>query len=234
MLQRTILILLVGGVMLFTSCDKGGKSDSGTEGITLATKNDSVNYALGLNFAENLTKQGFDSINNRIINKAFDDVVNENDYLFSMQDAGRVLQTYFQKLQQKKFEKNKSAGEKFLSENKNKEGIKTTPSGIQYKILKEGTGESPTPESKVTCHYHGTLIDGTVFDSSVERGKPAQFPVNGVIKGWQEILPMMKEGGKWKIFVPQELAYGENPRPGGAIEPYMTLIFEIELVSVDE
>ena len=125
------------------------------------------------------------------------------------------------------------AGKKFLEENKTKEGIVTLASGMQYQVITEGTGDSPTLESKVTTHYHGTLIDGTVFDSSVDRGQPASFPVNGVIPGWTEALQLMKVGSKWKLFIPSELAYGPNS-PGGAIGPNATLIFDIELISIDE
>ena len=123
-------------------------------------------------------------------------------------------------------------GEEFLAENAKKEGVITTESGLQYIIMKEGTGKKPTETSNVTVHYHGTTPDGTVFDSSVERGEPATFNLNQVIKGWTEGVALMKEGAKYKFFIPQELAYGANPRPGGPIKPYMPLIFEVELISI--
>ena len=126
----------------------------------------------------------------------------------------------------------KAEGVKFLEENKTAEGVQVTPSGLQYIVLKEGNGEKPTETSTVKVHYHGTLIDGTVFDSSVDRGTPAEFPVNRVIKGWTEGLQLMSVGSKYKFFIPQELAYGAFPREGGVIKPFMPLIFEVELLEV--
>lgn len=123
--------------------------------------------------------------------------------------------------------------EKFLADNMIRQGVNVTESGLQYEILVEGNGEKPTSESQVTVHYHGTLLDGTVFDSSVDRGEPASFGVGQVIRGWTEVLQLMPTGSKWKVFIPSELAYGANPRPGGAIKPHMALIFEIELISIN-
>ena len=126
---------------------------------------------------------------------------------------------------------NKKKGEEFLAENKKKPGVKTTESGLQYLVLKEGTGKKPELDDNVLCHYHGTLIDGTVFDSSVDRGEPASFPVNRVIPGWTEVLQLMKEGSKWRVFIPSKLAYGQRGAPP-KIGPNETLIFEIELLQV--
>jgi FKBP-type peptidyl-prolyl cis-trans isomerase FklB len=126
----------------------------------------------------------------------------------------------------------KSEGELFLLANRTKEGIHTTSSGLQYEILSEGSGRKPGPTDNVTVHYHGTLIDGTVFDSSVQRGAPASFGVNQVIRGWTEALQLMPIGSKYKLFIPQELAYGANPHPGGAIKPFAALIFEVELLDI--
>jgi FKBP-type peptidyl-prolyl cis-trans isomerase FklB len=120
---------------------------------------------------------------------------------------------------------------KFLSENRKNEGVTELPSGLQYQVLKEGDGEIPTATDKVKCHYHGTLIDGTVFDSSVQRGQPAVFPVNGVIQGWVEALQLMSTGSKWRLFIPSELAYGSNGA-GAAIGPHSTLIFDVELLKI--
>ena len=133
-----------------------------------------------------------------------------------------------------KFNDNKVAGEKFLEENKIKPDVKTTASGLQYLVMKEGTGEKPTAVSKVKVHYHGTLIDGTVFDSSVDRGEPAEFGVSQVIKGWTEGLQLMPVGSKYKFFIPQDLAYGAFPRQGGPIKPFSTLVFEVELLGIDK
>ena len=129
-------------------------------------------------------------------------------------------------------EKNKQEGEAFLAENKKKEGVKTLPSGLQYKVITEGTGKSPKASDTVTVNYRGTLIDGTEFDSSYKRGQAASFQVNGVIKGWTEALQLMKEGAKWQLFVPSNLAYGEKGTGSGPIGPNATLVFEVELISV--
>ncbi|PIP36427.1 MAG: hypothetical protein COX20_05870 [Desulfobacterales bacterium CG23_combo_of_CG06-09_8_20_14_all_52_9] len=129
-------------------------------------------------------------------------------------------------------EKNKVAGKKFLDENRGKKGVKTNPSGLQYQVIKEGTGKIPKETDRVTVNYKGSLIDGTEFDSSYKRGKPATFPVNGVIKGWTEALQLMKEGSKWQLAIPPQLAYGESGTPGGPIGPNATLIFEVELISI--
>ena len=156
----------------------------------------------------------------------------EGELIIQADSANKILNTYIQALQQKKLTANLEVGNKFLEENKTKEGVVTLTSGLQYLIMKEGNGPKPGAESKVTTHYHGTLIDGSVFDSSVERGEPASFPVNGVIKGWTEALQLMPVGSKWKLFIPSELAYGANPRQGGPIEPNMALVFEVELLSI--
>jgi FKBP-type peptidyl-prolyl cis-trans isomerase FklB len=129
-------------------------------------------------------------------------------------------------------EKNKKEGEAFLAQNKTKAGVKTLPSGLQYKVITEGKGKTPKANDTVTVQYKGTLIDGTEFDSSYKRGQPATFPVNGVIKGWTEALQLMKEGSKWQLFIPADLAYGASGTPGGPIGPNAVLIFDVELVSI--
>lgn len=157
-----------------------------------------------------------------------------------VQMTGHDAQEYLNKVMmarqavkmEKQFGANKAAGEKFLAENKAKAGVTTTASGLQYEIIKKGTGPVPTETDKVKVSYHGTLIDGTVFDSSVQRKEPVVFPVNGVIKGWTEALKLMPVGSKWKIYVPQELAYGSQDR--GAIKPFSMLIFEVELLSIEK
>jgi FKBP-type peptidyl-prolyl cis-trans isomerase FklB len=152
------------------------------------------------------------------------------------QEASGYLQSTMQSLQEKKMEKqygaNKEAGENFLRENAKKPGVITTPSGLQYEIIKKGNGPMPTDSSKVKVHYHGTLIDGTVFDSSVERNEPAEFYVNQVIKGWTEALKLMPVGSKFKIYVPYQLAYGSANQ--GKIKPFSMLIFEVELLSIEK
>jgi FKBP-type peptidyl-prolyl cis-trans isomerase len=146
----------------------------------------------------------------------------------------QIIQNYFMKKQQLEEGNVKESGMQFLEENKNKEGIQVTETGLQYTVIFEGDGKQPSETSNVTVHYHGTTPEGEVFDSSVERGEPATFGLNQVIKGWTEGVQLMKEGAKYKFFIPQELAYGANPRPGGPIKPYMPLVFEIELISVND
>lgn len=199
----------------------------------IKTSAERVSYALGVNIAANIKKQGFDSLDSRALAQAFKDYLNAQPLLISEGASEQVIQEYFQGLQKAKAEKNKLAGEAFLAENKKKPGVITLPSGLQYQVITEGTGPIPKDTNTVTTHYHGTLIDGTVFDSSVQRGQPASFPVNGVIQGWVEALQLMKVGSKWKLFVPSNLAYGERGA-GGAIGPDAALIFEVELISIDK
>ena len=148
-------------------------------------------------------------------------------------DAGQLVNNHLAELKEKKAQAVKGDGEKFLEENKKREGVVTLTSGLQYQILKAGTGEKPLATDKVTTHYHGTFLDGKVFDSSVDRGQPAQFPVNRVIPGWTEALQLMPVGSKWKLWIPYNLAYGEKGYPP-KIPPYSALIFEVELISIDK
>jgi FKBP-type peptidyl-prolyl cis-trans isomerase FklB len=194
---------------------------------------DSVSYSLGVNIATNIKKQGFDSLNTAMLAQAIDDVYKSNPLKISADSANQILQAYFEGLQHKVAGKNVEAGKKFLEDNKSKPGVVTLPSGLQYMVIKEGTGEKPTISNTITAHYHGTLIDGKVFDSSVQRGEPASFPVSGVIKGWTEALQLMKVGSKWRLFIPSELAYGERGA-GAEIGPNTVLIFDVELLSIDK
>ncbi len=234
-INKFLVLALVGTLSTGSVMAQSKKSKSKKMETTQALKNplDSVSYALGVNIGQNLKAQGMDSINVEMLSKAFSDVLKGNSLLIATDKAEAVLNEYFSKLQAEKAEKNKLAGIKFLEENKKKPGVVTLPSGLQYSVIKEGTGEIPKETDKVTTHYHGTLMDGTVFDSSVDRGQPASFPVNGVIKGWVEALQLMKTGSKWKLVVPSELAYGERGA-GGKIGPGATLIFEVELISIDK
>ena len=193
---------------------------------------DSVSYSLGVNIGENLKTQ-FPDINLKNFELAIKNVLdNQKEPKISGADAQKVIQNYFQKQQAKASESVIEEGKKFLTENSKKDGVITLESGLQYEIIKSGEGAKPTINDQVTTHYHGTLLDGTVFDSSVERGQPATFPVSGVIKGWTEALQLMTVGSKWKLFVPYDLAYGERGA-GPKIGPYTTLIFEVELISIN-
>lgn len=191
-----------------------------------------LGYALGLNIARNLQEQGFEGFDLTAFTAAMDDHYSKNELKMSVPEVNDTLQTAMAKIQAEKHGPVLEEGNKFLEENARREEVTVTESGLQYRIMKTGNGRSPKPTDQVTTHYHGKLIDGKVFDSSVNRGTPATFPVNGVIQGWQEALPMMKEGDKWELFVPYNLAYGENGA-GGAIPPFATLIFEVELISVN-
>ena len=178
-----------------------------------------------------LKSQGLDSMDSNIFCQAINDVLEGSDLKMSEQEAGTFLNDYFSNVKSKQHEGNITAGKEFLAANKSKDGVITLPSGLQYKILNTGNGEKPTISSSVTTHYHGTTIDGKVFDSSVKRGTPASFPVSGVIAGWTEALQLMPLGSKWELYVPSELAYGERGA-GGDIGPHSTLIFEVELLEI--
>ena len=197
----------------------------------LNTEMEKVSYSLGVNVAKSVKNQGLESIDSEAIAQAFTDVFEGNELKISEQESNIILQDYFGKIAKEAKSANVEAGEKFLAENAKRDGVTTTATGLQYEVLVEGSGDSPKETDQVTVHYHGTLIDGTVFDSSVERGQPATFPVNGVIAGWVEALQLMNPGAKYKLFIPSNLAYGERGA-GGSIGPNATLIFEVELISV--
>jgi len=217
-------------LLLILSCNS---QNNGGKDVNLSNEMDSVSYSLGLNVAKNVQAQGLEEINIDALIKAFNDVYDGNDPMLNEMEAGQCLQSYFQRAQLAQTSASKEAGETFLAQNKTKDGVVTTESGLQYEIITEGSGEKPGLEDKVTTHYHGTLMDGTVFDSSVDRGEPVSFPVNGVIPGWTEALQLMSIGSKWKLYIPSELAYGERGA-GGAIGPNEALIFEVELISIDQ
>ena len=193
------------------------------------TEMEKVSYSLGVNIASSLKQQGWE-LDAKSLSDAFVDVFNGNKLLIDEKEASSILQNYQQKIANKTLEKNYTLGKDFLEKNAKKDGVITTSSGLQYKVLKEGDGDSPKETDKVEVHYHGTLIDGTDFDSSVDRGESITFPVNGVIPGWVEALQLMKTGAKYKLFIPSELAYGN--RGQGKIGPNSTLIFEVELISI--
>jgi len=192
-----------------------------------------VSYCIGLSVADSLAQQELDGINPAVMAEAISDVFEGKALKYSAEQANHIIQSYIQSVTENKFLVNKEEGEQFLAENSKKAGITTTASGLQYEVLEEGSGPKPAASDTVSVHYHGTLIDGTVFDSSVSRGVPATFGVHQVIKGWTEALQLMPVGSKYRLYIPQDLAYGAHPHPGGAIKPFMTLIFDVELLGIE-
>ena len=193
---------------------------------------DEASYGVGMSIAQSLEGQNLEGINLDEFVNGIKDIFNQKQPKFSPQEANEKIQAYLTEVNESKFEAFKTEGANFLAENGKKDGVVTLSSGLQYEIISEGSGDKPTETSQVTVHYHGTLINGDVFDSSVSRGEPATFGVNQVIKGWTEALQLMPQGSKWRLFIPENLAYGANPHPGGPIKPFMTLLFEVELISI--
>ncbi|MCX6230370.1 MAG: FKBP-type peptidyl-prolyl cis-trans isomerase [Bacteroidetes bacterium] len=190
-----------------------------------------LSYSLGASVAFNLKSQGIkiDSIADFM--QALEGVLSDAPLAITDEKIGEILNSYFQELQEKTLKAIKEQGQIFFTENAKREGVISLESGLQYEVITAGTGDKPGLEDIVTTHYHGTFLDGNVFDSSVERAQPASFPVNGVIAGWTEALQLMEVGSKWKLYIPYHLAYGEQGH-GQAIPPYTTLIFEVELLEV--
>lgn len=192
---------------------------------------DKFSYGLGMGIGQNLLSMGVDGMSVEDFVKGVSDVLAGKKPEMSHAEAQQVVNEHFRKLAEQAYEMNKKGGEEFLAANAKKEGVVTLPSGLQYEVIKEGNGKKPSATDRVKCHYEGTLIDGTVFDSSVKRGEPAVFGVNQVIKGWVEALQLMQEGAKWRLYIPYDMAYGENGA-GELIPPYSALIFDVELISV--
>ncbi len=191
-----------------------------------------VSYCLGALMANNVKSQGADSLDIDALNKGVQDALAGQALLVDLNEAMGLVQNYMQTAATKKAAKAKEAGQAFLDANKKNSDVITTTSGLQYKVLQQGSGKQPIASDRVTVHYTGTLTDGTIFDSSVKRGQPATFSVGGVIRGWTEALQLMKEGDKWMLYIPYDLAYGERGS-GGQIPPYSTLLFEVELIKVN-
>ena len=200
--------------------------------VDVSTEHKKVSYGLGVLMASNLKTQGGDSLDLEALNNGIKDLLLGNSLKVSEQEAMGIVQPYMQKAIEKRTAKMKEEGQLFLNSNKTKEGVTVTASGLQYEVLAKGNGKVPIASSNVTVHYTGKLINGTVFDSSVERGQPANFGVTQVIAGWTEALQLMHEGDKWMLFIPSELAYGERGA-GGQIPPHSALIFEVELIKVN-
>ena len=192
-----------------------------------------VSYAVGMSIGESLKAQNLEDIDTKKLSLAMDTIFKNQDPLFTPEEANSIIQAYLDTKKYAAFGSLKLEGEKFLKNNKTNKDVQTTESGLQYEIIKSGNGVKPAKTDTVSVHYHGTLIDGTVFDSSVERGTPASFGVHQVIPGWTEALQLMDIGSKYRLFIPQELAYGANPHPGGPIQPFSALIFEVELLEIN-
>ncbi|WP_272148787.1 FKBP-type peptidyl-prolyl cis-trans isomerase [Tenacibaculum aiptasiae] len=242
-LTKILAVTVIG--LSIVSCNNTNNSQFKTS-KSLENEVDSVSYAIGLDMASKI-KMNFEDMNQDLFVQGFKNGMDSTNLLIEAKSVSPILRTFFQRVQQEKMIKQqqelakkaeiefgdyKKEGEKFIAENKTKEGVKTTESGLQYIVLKEGKGESPKLSSRVKVHYHGTLADGTVFDSSVDRGQPSEFGVGQVIKGWTEGLQLMKPGAKYKFFIPQELAYGAQQR-GAKIKPFSPLVFEVELLEVN-
>ena len=228
--MKLLLSVVLGVVLLVSQANAEEKK-------ALQTAKEKQSYSIGADIGSKLKSQSID-IDTDLFSQGLKDAFSGGKLLLTEQEMKDTLTALQKELMEKQAERNKQLGEKnkkegeaFLIENKKKEGVKTLPSGLQYKVIKEGTGKIPKAEDTVVTNYRGTLIDGTEFDSSYKRGQPATFPVKGVIPGWTEALQLMKEGSKWELFIPSNLAYGERGA-GGVIGPNATLIFEIELISV--
>jgi FKBP-type peptidyl-prolyl cis-trans isomerase FklB len=228
-MRNTIILALVTTIIL--SCGAQTGTESKKE-IDLTDENNRISYSLGVLVASNLKKDGVTGVNADVVAAAINDVLAGNELKIDMPTAQAEWQTFMQAQMSKGNEEALQRGLDFLAENKTREGVVELPSGLQYEVITMGDGPKPTATDRVNTHYHGTLIDGTVFDSSVDRGEPISFPVNGVIKGWTEALQLMPVGSKWKLFIPSELAYGSRGA-GGAIGPNETLIFEVELLGIE-
>lgn len=239
-MKKTILIFSLAA-FAFAACNNADKN------LSIATKNDSLSYAIGVTIGSNILKdfeqQGMDTVVDlHKMLKGMKDALDTNDVelAVSVEEANAMLNEYFMGLQEKqiteerkKYEPNIEAGVAFLAENGKRQGVVTTASGLQYEILKKGSGAKPVASNVVKTHYHGTFLDGSVFDSSVKRGEPVSFPLNRVIPGWTEVLQLMPTGSKWKVWIPYQLGYGEQGSPP-TIPPYSTLVFEIELLEIEK
>ena len=223
-----------------SAATKTGTASKDQPVTALTTSKQKASYAIGMNWGTGLHRQAID-VDTAALLQGMKDALAGGKTLLTEDEARTALMQLQKEMQEKQQAKaaaegeaNKKEGEAFLAANKSKEGVVTLPSGLQYKILTAGTGPKPTATDSVVCNYKGTLINGTEFDSSYKRGEPATFPVTGVIKGWTEALQLMPVGSKWELYIPADLAYGDNPPPGAEITPGATLVFEVELLSIGE
>lgn len=229
-ISTIVMVMALVSLTLFSCNEEASAQDFSGD---LSSVEDSVSYALGINIGQNLKQSGFKNVNVQAMGKAIAEIYAGDSTLLNAEEAGALINNYMTKQSEVKADGAKEEGIAFLAENAGKEGVMTTASGLQYEVVEEGSGASPAATDNVTVHYHGTLIDGSVFDSSVERGEPATFPLNGVIPGWTEGLQLMKEGGKTRFYIPSELAYGDRAA-SELIGPGSTLIFDVELIKVGE
>ena len=228
--QTTLLILATMAVLPVIAC---ANNNGNITPMEIKTKKDSASYAIGINVANSLKSDGLTDIDPLVIARAITDVMQGNALLVDEDAANKALNEIYTAGQEALKTQKMKKGQDFLEENKNRPGVITTASGLQYEVIQMGTGALPGPTSKVKVHYHGTLIDGTVFDSSVQRGQPISFGLNQVIRGWTEGLQLMPIGSKFKFFIPYNLAYGEKGPPGSIIGEYETLIFDVELLGIE-
>lgn len=232
MMKAKHFFLLSGTIILgVTSCEE--KKEGSTSTSALATKGDSVSYAIGLNIGESLKKDDLSEMSADLIASGIKAAFKQDSALMQSEKAMGVIQQFMQERNRSKGAEGMEKGKKFLEENAKNQGVVTLPSGLQYQVITEGKGAKPTAADKVSVHYTGTFLDGNVFDSSVQRGEPAQFMLNQVIPGWTEALQLMPVGSTWKLWIPSNLAYGEQGRPG-AIGPNEMLTFELELLSIEK
>lgn len=199
---------------------------------TISDKIDSVSYSVGILFAKNIKQQGINDLNAEVVARAINDYMNGETRVIPEKECEEMYMNYMKGIAKAKTDGAKSSGLLYLAENMKKPGVTVTESGLQYEVITRGNGPKPTASDKVKTHYHGMLIDGTVFDSSVDRGEPISFQVGGVIKGWQEALQLMSVGDKWRLVIPSELAYGARGA-GAKIPPHSTLVFEVELLDIE-
>lgn len=232
MKTKSLVGLLILALVTVTSCGQMKNSSLKIGNVKLVTAADTASYALGVNVASSVKGNGMDELNIEALAKAFQDVYANEKLQITAEGSGPILQAYFGKLMESKAASGAIEGKKWLDENGKKKGVITTASGLQYEVIREGTGPKPTAASKVKVHYHGTFTDGKVFDSSVERGEPVEFQLSGVIKGWTEGVQLMSVGSKYKFYIPGELAYGPRPPQGSGIAPNATLVFEVELLDI--
>jgi FKBP-type peptidyl-prolyl cis-trans isomerase FklB len=231
MKKMIVMALLFAQIVAFAQVKKATSKVPAQP--VLKTEIDSLSYALGMSAGNFYKQQGMANLNTTLCSKGINDALKSNKTLLNEQQANALIMGFMQKENAAKAADNKKAGAAFLEANKSKPGIVTLPSGLQYLVLKDGTGPKPLATDKVKCHYEGSLIDGTVFESSIKNGQPVVFGVNGVIPGWTQALELMTVGSKWRLFIPSNLAYGDQ-QMGQQIKPGSTLIFDVELLDIEK